>query len=577
MAREVIPVVRTADLNKSKKGTVKPGHKYTWRELVNGEWVYHYPGDGQVSHTATQAGLFAGDGGSEQMSITDALPPKHVKHPTKKAPALPEPKGDKPVFGEGSKYKMLKQSSNMDDWSIRNLGTCSDAELFMLCGFMACAHSGNREKVIQRLRDNVYVRTKLREAIPVGSNWNLEETVDGEMQVHHLAKLVTARFKGEELKDLTRRVGGGLSVNQKHALAVGLVKWRNDAQKKYDEFRAKLKDALDQRASAKAPDLFSLPDAEPAPAPEPVKPAPVSLGKHEEKVIRHLQAGLRVVGTSKPNGNSGNPEIVRADGQGMDYTTLSTLGLLVNKGLVKQNYGHYQSGVIVQSTWTLTDEGRAVKLAAAPTEPAKERQSPPEPQKQPQPAPVAEKQQTAPQPAPVDASERYADDLAALQERLADVEKKIARYEGVKGETDGVAEHFHMGRVGGSGYKKHVSKLNRARERDLDRTIDNAVRLRPFYDERTRLQREIEHITSGRRAKREDAAQARAGRVRNAKVGDTAIDGVFGAATIIRVNEKSLTLQFGTFKEARPFNLITDVIPAAAVEAARKAKEQGNQ
>lgn len=52
-----IPVVRTSQLLKSAKGSSRLRHKYTWRELVNGEWVYHYPGEGGSQQTAAQNSL----------------------------------------------------------------------------------------------------------------------------------------------------------------------------------------------------------------------------------------------------------------------------------------------------------------------------------------------------------------------------------------------------------------------------------------------------------------------------------------------------------------------------------------
>jgi hypothetical protein len=59
-----------------------------------------------------------------------------------------------------------------------------------------------------------------------------------------------------------------------------------------------------------------------------------------------------------------------------------------------------------------------------------------------------------------------------LQKRLDSAKTKYERLIKKTYPSDRVSEHFHLGTVGGSG--KPVKKLNRQRERDLDRTIDDA-------------------------------------------------------------------------------------------------------
>lgn len=81
-----------------------------------------------------------------------------------------------------------------------------------------------------------------------------------------------------------------------------------------------------------------------------------------------------------------------------------------------------------------------------------------------------------------------------LQKRLDSAKAKYDRLINKSYPSDRVSEHFHLGTVGGSG--KPVKKLNRQRERDLERTIDNAkeiVRLRGVIIELERRIRKIEN------------------------------------------------------------------------------------
>lgn len=59
-----------------------------------------------------------------------------------------------------------------------------------------------------------------------------------------------------------------------------------------------------------------------------------------------------------------------------------------------------------------------------------------------------------------------------LQQRLDKAESKYNRLVAKTYPTDRVSEFFHLGTVGGSG--SPVQKLNRQREKDLDRRIDDA-------------------------------------------------------------------------------------------------------
>lgn len=59
-----------------------------------------------------------------------------------------------------------------------------------------------------------------------------------------------------------------------------------------------------------------------------------------------------------------------------------------------------------------------------------------------------------------------------LEKRLASAEAKYNRLINKSYPSERVSEYFHLGTVGGSG--RAVKKLNRQRERDLERTIDDA-------------------------------------------------------------------------------------------------------
>ena len=151
-------------------------------------------------------------------------------------------------------------------------------------------------------------------------------------------------------------------------------------------------------------------------------------------------------------------------------------------------------------------------------------------------------------------------EVESLRVELADVEDRIARLE-AKRPDDGLGDSFHLGRVGGSG--KAVRALDRKRARDLDRTIDLAGELVPLYRERDRLQRKIEDHESGKVEAKRNAKEARAERVRNAKVGDRVLDSAFGMVKVARVNRKSLTIETASgYREARPFSLIVDISPS---------------
>jgi hypothetical protein len=105
--------------------------------------------------------------------------------------------------------------------------------------------------------------------------------------------------------------------------------------------------------------------------------------------------------------------------------------------------------------------------------------------------------------------------------------------------------------VGGSG--RGTSRLNRIRERELDKTIDRAVILTNLYKERDTLKSKIEYIESGQQqtdAQRKQARTlAKAEYWRRLKVGDELnIGNSNGNPTITKKNAKSVQTGLCTWK-----------------------------
>lgn len=131
--------------------------------------------------------------------------------------------------------------------------------------------------------------------------------------------------------------------------------------------------------------------------------------------------------------------------------------------------------------------------------------------------------------------------LEEMKDRLGIVNFKIDKLHGITDETDRVAQSFHLGMVGGSG--KTVHKLNRIRERSLDKTIANAKIACELYKERDTLQAQIRDIESGAKERREqkkrDSLPLLAEYFRNLKAGDF-IDIGNGKTLITKKNAKSI-------------------------------------
>ena len=134
-----------------------------------------------------------------------------------------------------------------------------------------------------------------------------------------------------------------------------------------------------------------------------------------------------------------------------------------------------------------------------------------------------------------------------LNIRLTIVLQRIEKLQGHSTYSDQVAKSFHLGMVGGSG--KNTESLNRRKERDLDKTIKNAVILCSLYKERDSLQKRIQFVESGESQKKETlklkTAQVRAKYWEQLKPGDLIDIGGNSKVTITKKNKKSIETGFG--------------------------------
>lgn len=119
---------------------------------------------------------------------------------------------------------------------------------------------------------------------------------------------------------------------------------------------------------------------------------------------------------------------------------------------------------------------------------------------------------------------QFSDKLVLLESELTQVKYQISRLERQEsgGYTAQVAKSFPLGMVGGSG--RNTSRLNKRREKELDKTIRLASLLCPLYTKRDNLQKQIDDIKSGKAEQRAlTAIQIRAAKAdywRGLKVGD---------------------------------------------------------
>lgn len=138
----------------------------------------------------------------------------------------------------------------------------------------------------------------------------------------------------------------------------------------------------------------------------------------------------------------------------------------------------------------------------------------------------------------------HSTEISELKERAATIQAKIDRIDGKSQDShlNGVAQHFHLGMVGGSGRNTH--RLNQRRERSLDKTIENAKTVTALYRELSEIEAKIKDLENNgpekRATKEQERDQFRAQYWNNLKAGDT-IDHGNGPVTIVKKYKKSLT------------------------------------
>ncbi len=129
-----------------------------------------------------------------------------------------------------------------------------------------------------------------------------------------------------------------------------------------------------------------------------------------------------------------------------------------------------------------------------------------------------------------------------LKNELADINTKIEKLTVKDNYLDAVSRSFPYG-VGGSGRNNY--RLNKRKERNLDKTIEAAKLLCPLYEKRDRLIKQIEDIENGTTQKIADRKvlknQLRAKYWNELKVGDELnIGNSTGNPTIIKKNQLSV-------------------------------------
>lgn len=138
-------------------------------------------------------------------------------------------------------------------------------------------------------------------------------------------------------------------------------------------------------------------------------------------------------------------------------------------------------------------------------------------------------------------------DIQQLQSRATVITAKLAKLNGSEDQhLQGVAKHFHLGMVGGSG--KNIHKLNQRRERAMDKSIAVAKEVTELYKELNTIEAKIKDLQDGgpeKRAKaKEDRAALKAQYWNKLKAGDSINIGN-GPSLIIKKNKKSLVTQSG--------------------------------
>lgn len=91
--------------------------------------------------------------------------------------------------------------------------------------------------------------------------------------------------------------------------------------------------------------------------------------------------------------------------------------------------------------------------------------------------------------------------IEQLENDLAIVENQIKRLQPNDSYFDALSRSFHLGMVGGSG--RNTYRLNKRRERSIDKSIETAKQLTALYTKRDNLSKQIEDIKTGKVEQRE--------------------------------------------------------------------------
>jgi hypothetical protein len=167
-----------------------------------------------------------------------------------------------------------------------------------------------------------------------------------------------------------------------------------------------------------------------------------------------------------------------------------------------------------------------------------------------------------------------------MRAELADVEARIARLEGRRPADDGMTAAFHLGRVGGSGNRRAIGRLNARHAAAVERLVDLSVALVPLYQERDGLRRQLTDEESGKAGRRRTAEDERdrllVAAFMDAGVGDTIRVATFGwSGTVTRKNRLSLSIDGGSLWPIADVTGLTSKRARAILEELEAERREG--
>lgn len=148
-----------------------------------------------------------------------------------------------------------------------------------------------------------------------------------------------------------------------------------------------------------------------------------------------------------------------------------------------------------------------------------------------------------------------------LERQLTELDKRIERLRASIA-PDPTSEHFVGGRVGGSGNPARLARLNRQRERQLDKHIDTSVELTQLIRDREHVQAQIDAVNARptRALARDEYARRAEAAVRAAGVG-CKVESMFGVVEVVRINPRSATVRTKSGNRERlPWTLVGKVV-----------------